>query len=56
MISFGEDNFRADEATRERRGHFARAEKADGKVGCHGNYVAGRFVRRKRKRADEFAA
>jgi len=30
MISFGKNNFRANEAARQRRGHFARAEKADG--------------------------
>ena len=51
----GEDNFRADEAARQGGGHFARAEKADGEFGCHGNCLAGRFVRRKRKRAGKFA-
>jgi hypothetical protein len=38
-----------DKAAGERAGHFACAKKTDGEWGCHESFVAGRFVKRKRK-------
>jgi len=36
-----------DETAGQRGGHFARAEKTDGEIGCHENFVAGCLVERK---------
>ena len=47
----GDDDFGADEAFGQGRGHFAGAEKTDFQWSCHESFVAGRLVQRKRKPA-----